>query len=132
MQRTSIRVDVSDSQLQEAGFTDVGITAFKETVRDYGNSLFKRATQFADDEKRKGSLSEVTHLHIEKAGISLTNIFGPSRQHWAIACTMFNFVLGCGVSGSSNYLDTKVGIAIFVVCLILGTVLTFLVASKTK
>lgn len=117
-------IEIKEAELISAKYTPTGIQRYKQTVEDYSEQLFKKATLLGEIDKIDGFDREITEQHVRKAVIEMTESLRKfEKPKWTILCQVGEYLCtGCAGAGASN-LDKKWGIIVFGFGLVLGIAL---------
>lgn len=100
-------INITDTYLNNAGFTNSGKIKFKETIQDFSNQVFEKSIRYGDAEKGDGLQREVTHDHIKSASFNISKIFGKkTNSGWSIAAQIGEYIFtGIAGVGGGNLKD---------------------------
>lgn len=108
------QMTIAGQDLIDSGFTENGQTRFKDTIVDYSKMLFESTIHHADIDKDPNLRREVTHEHVHRAVISISNRFGRRiKARWVLPVHILEYIfMGISGAGASN-LNKPIGIAAF-------------------
>ena len=121
---TEPTLEIPEAQLTQAGFTESGITRYKNTLIEYNKLLFDKSVSFGDLDKAKDLSREVTHEHVKQAAHNIANSYGKPRKPWWMTLVQFgSYLAAIGVGLASGYLDKQNGVIGFAVSFAIGAIL---------
>jgi hypothetical protein len=124
-------INISDSDLNNAGYTISGKDRYIKTVNEYSKVLFEKAINFGEIDKAQ--TIEVTHEHVKAAAHSIANSFGkPTQPKWLWAVKVGQYLSAALVGVTTNHLDSLAGSIGFVVAFSIGGVLLYVENSNNK
>lgn len=113
------KIEIDEAQLISAKFSNTGVARFKETVKQYTEELFKRASMVGLRQKAKDDALEISSSHVREATIEMNKRYGKTDKKFTFfqageyVCTA---VVGAGASN----LNCGWGIFFFGVALAIG------------
>ena len=114
----------TDSELDQAGFTESGKSRYKNTSIEYSDTLFTKAAALGDMDKAKGMPREVTHEHVRSATHAIASSFGKEGNSRAVVfCQVGEYVAAAGVGVGGGKLDQTWGIFLFGLSILIGIIL---------
>lgn len=126
-------VNVTDIDLDGAGFTNSGKAKFRETLQDFSNQVFEKSVRYGDAEKGDGLPREITHDHITSASFNISKTFGKKhKSSWLIAAQIAEYIF-TGVAGvGGGNLKEPWGIVTFGLGLGLAVILIVVRLNNSK
>lgn len=124
-------ITISDTELNNAGYTISGNDRYKKTVKDYSKTLFDKAVNYGEIDKAQ--TREVTHEHVKAAAHSIANSFGkPLTPKWMWVIKVGQYLCAVLVGVAINHLDKTIGAVFFVSAFAGGVILLYIETLKTK
>jgi len=120
----------TDSDLEQAGFTDSGVTRYKNAVTAYCDELFGKSVALGDRDKAVDTPREVTHEHVRGAAsaIAMRGRDGQTGLH--VWCQIGEYISAALAGVGGGNLGTSWGTILFGLSLTLGVIL--FVTRNTK
>jgi uncharacterized membrane protein YjjP (DUF1212 family) len=117
-------INISQTELTNAGFTVSGSDRYNKSVKEYGKILFDKAVNYGDIDKASNTNREVTHEHVKASAHSIANSFGkPVKSRWIIPIQVGEFLCAGIVGLCSGHIDKKEGIIGFAIAFAIGAIL---------
>lgn len=113
----------TDIELKNAGFTDSGITRYRNTEEAYCEELYKKALALGDRDKADDLPREVTHEHVRDAAHAIASKGSSGQSTAQVFCQVGEYLFTAAAGVGAGKLDEKWGIILFGVSLTLGVVL---------
>lgn len=114
----------TDQELQTDGYTESGISRYRQTVEEYSDALYSKSVTFGEADKAKNLPLEVTHEHVRAAAYTIAKSYGKDHQSpWMIASNVgeYLFTAVAGIGGGN--LDKPWGTPVFGVALAIAVIL---------
>lgn len=124
-------INISDIDLNNAGYTISGKDRYVKTVKEYSKVLFEKAVNYGEIDKAQ--TREVTHDHVKAAAHSIANSFGkPTQSKWLWGIKIGQYVCAVLVGVATNHLDKIIGAIGFVIAFAIGVILLHLESLNNK
>lgn len=94
----------TQEELSDRGFTESGKSRYKQTVEDYAEALFIKASSYGKADQAKDLPLEITHEHVRQGAHSLASSYGKERSSkWTIAANIgeYVFIAVAGIGGGN-------------------------------
>jgi hypothetical protein len=121
----------TDAELIAAGFTDSGITRYRNTANGFCDELFIKAVALGDRDKAVDAPREVTHEHVRDAAAKLAERGRKGQSSLQIWCQIGEYVFTATAGVGAAKLDQSWGIILFGGSVALGVIL-FVVRNTQK
>lgn len=123
----------NQEQLENSGFTESGKARFIQTVEDYSEKLFSKASSYGNADKAKDLPLEVTHDHVRQAAHSLASSYGKERpSKWAVACHIGEYIFTAIAGIGGGNISKSWGQITFGVSLAIAVILIVFRISRTR
>ncbi|WP_444666779.1 hypothetical protein [Flavobacterium columnare] len=126
-------INIPQTELTNAGFTNSGSDRYNKSVSEYGKILFDKAVNYGEIDKATNANREVTHEHVKAAAHSIANSFGkPVKSKWIIPLQVGEFLCAAIVGLAGGHIDKTEGLVGFSVAFGLGAILFIIEKSISK
>jgi hypothetical protein len=122
----------TEAELKTAGFTDSGITRYRNATVAYCNDLFAKSVALGDRDKADDAPREVTHELVRAAASEIARRGQNPHSTLQIRCQIGEILCAAGVGAGASNLDEKWGTTVFVVSIGLGVVLFVIRMTQSR
>lgn len=124
-------INITETELNNSGFTISGKERYIKSVKDYSKVLFDKSINYGDIDKALAR--EVTHDHVKAAAHQIANSFGkPTAPKYLWVVKVGQYLCAALVGVATNHLDKIYGAIGFVVAFSIGGILLYIETSKSK
>lgn len=120
-------------ELVQSGFTESGKARYTQTVEDYAEALYAKASSYGIADKARDLPLEITHEHVRQGAYSMASSYGKDRSsRWTLASHIgeYAFTAIAGVGG--GHISEGWGMITFGVSLAIAVILIVFRLSKSK
>jgi hypothetical protein len=123
----------TDQELEEDGFTASGLARYRDTLKEYTDTLHSKSITYGEADKAPDLPREVTHDHVRSAAHLIANTFGRDKtSQWWVVCQVFEYLLTAisayALGNSAKAWSTPV----FVISAVVAGILISVRLSKSK
>lgn len=123
----------SENDLTKNGFTESGKSRFNQTISDYTEELFTKASHYGKIDQAKDLPIEITHEHVRQAAYSIANSFGKDRpSKWAVAGNIGEYIFTALAGIGGGNMNESWGQLTFGISLALVVILIVFRLFRTK
>lgn len=126
-------LNISQPELNNAGFTQSGSERYNKSVLEYSKILFDKSVNYGEIDKAANVNREVTHEHVKAAAHSIANSYGKSiKPKWLILAQIGQYACAVIVGLTGRQLDKTEGVIGFVLAFGIGAILFIIDKLNSK
>lgn len=118
---TPPNLSLDPDNLNSDGFTASGEARFKDTIKDYSDTVYKKSVNYGELDKASNMPREITHDHVKSAAHSIAQSYGKNKptKIQKFSQVVEYIAIAMGGAGTSH-LDKTYGVIACVVGAILA------------
>ncbi len=133
MEEKEPEINLSEPELTNAGFTQLGKDRFAKTVKEYSKELFEKSIAHGNISKEK--IREVTNDDVKAAAHSIANSYGkPKVPGYMLFVKLGQYVCTFAIGMATTYLEKHPTRALtgILVSFVIGLILFYIENVKSK